>query len=357
MRVTPPVLITDAKLTSSGAVEPHAPAAYAGGTTYALGDIALVAADFTIYESLAGTNLGHTPSSSPTWWRILGPTETAYNAGTTYGLGDTASSAATHRCYESLAAGNIGNPLPVSPETTTTKWLDVGPTNKWAMFDLARNTQTVRASPLTVVIAPGERVNTVGLTGILGNSLVISATSVTGGGAVYNSGTIDLNTREVADGYDYSFAPFGTRPSYAVFDIPSYSDIIITVTIAATSGNVKCGAMVVGTYVYLGDVQYHAKNDGLNFSSITRDVWGNATLVPRRTIPKTNQALMLPSNRVTKAMAARVALNAVPCLWTGLDDTTSDWFEMLAIMGIYKQFEIDASLPEVATITLELEEI
>ena len=82
MRVTPPVTINDAKLTSSSAAEPHAPAAWSGATPYAYGAIVSVAADYAIYESIAGTNLNHTPLDTPLWWRKLGPLETAYNAGT-----------------------------------------------------------------------------------------------------------------------------------------------------------------------------------------------------------------------------------------------------------------------------------
>lgn len=404
MRVTPPILITDAKLTSSGAAEPHAPSAYAGGTTYAIGDIVKVVADFAIYESLVSSNTGHAPATSPLYWRQIGPLEdTAYSAASTYALGDVVYSATYHRCYESLQAGNIGKPLPVPPETETAWWLDVGPTNKWAMFDLSRNTQTVNASPLVVVLTPGERINTIGLTGLKGSSLTLKATSVGGGGTVYplqydasasydegdcvteafglcyqslvgsNSGNLpsthpadwavvggavfDLTTREVIDGYTYFFEPFSTRISNVVFDVPAYSDIIVTITLTDTSGNVKIGSCILGTNVYLGAVLTHARSDGINFSSITRDLYGNATLVPRRTVPKTNQTLTLDSSRVNRVMAARTALNATPCLWTGLDDSTSDWFETLVILGVYKQFEIEIVTNDKALVTLELEEI
>jgi len=357
MRVTPPVTITDTKFTSSTATEPHNPSAYNAGTTYAEGIIVSVAADFANYESLAAANTGNTPSTSPLWWRKLGVTETAYNAATTYAAGDTVYSASTHRCYESLVAGNVGNPLPVLPEISTANWMDVGPTNKWAMFDLSRNTQTVTTSPLTVVVTPGQRINTVGLTGLKGNSVVISATSVTGGGTVYGPVTIDLNTRQVNDGYDYCFEPFSTNPSAVVFNVPPYSDIVVTVSISSTSGNVKCGSMVVGTYVYLGALQYGATNDGLNFSTVTRDDWGNATLVPRRTLPTTEQTLMVSSSRVNKVKQARIDLNAIPALWTGIDDSTSEWFDMLSILGIYTKFQIGAPIRSMAEITLSLEEI
>ena len=364
MRVTPPVEITSTKLTSSGAAEPHDPAAYNAGTTYAIGAIVKVVADFVIYESLQAGNLGNTPNVNPIWWHKIGTTEVAYNVLTTYAAGDVCYSATSHRCYESLVAGNLGNPLPVLPETETANWIDVGPTNKYAMFDLSRNTQTVYASPLTVIITPGQRVNTLGLAGLVGNQVQISATSVLGGGTVYpnalsesQTGIFNMNTRTVNNGYDYCFAPFFTLPSMAIFDLPAFSDIIITVVITSDAGNAKCGSLVVGTYIYLGEEQYGATNDGLNFSSVTRDAFGNATLIPRRTLPKTDQKLLIDSSLVNKAKEARVLLNATPALWTGIDDNTSDWFDMLTVLGIYTQFQIGAVIASQAEINLSLEEI
>lgn len=356
MRVTPPVPITPAKLTSSSATDVHAPSAYAGGTTYPIGAIVSVAADYKIYENLQDGNLNKTPSTEPLWWRAIGGTETAWSSGTTYPLLATVSGT-NGRVYESLQAGNLNHALPVLPETVTAWWQDIGPTNKWAMFDSASNTQTVWASPLTVVFAPGMRVNTIGITGLSANSITVTATSVLGGGTVYGPKTTDLNIRNVADAYDYAFNAFLTQPSLAYFDIPPYSDIIFTVTISATSGNVKCGSVVVGTYVYLGDVQYGAKGDALNFSTIERDIYGNATLVPRRSVPKINVTLIADSNRVNSIRAARTSTNAIAVFWSGSDDGSSAWFDMLLVNGVYKAFEIDASNYSQATITLEIEEI
>lgn len=47
---------------------------WASGTTYADGALVVVTSEHTVYESLAGSNTGHTPSSSPTWWLSLGKT-------------------------------------------------------------------------------------------------------------------------------------------------------------------------------------------------------------------------------------------------------------------------------------------
>lgn len=361
MRVTPPVTLMDLNIISSGAAEPHDPAEYNAATPYVFGDLIKVAADFKRYEYLQPYDaaiVGKTPNVNPYFWRIIGVTETAYNVATTYGLGDTMASLTTHRCYESLTAGNLGNPYPIPPLDINEWWMDVGSTNKWAMFDLNANTQTVLASPLTVVIAPGVRVNTLGLRGMVGESVVISATSVTGGpGTVYGPETKDLVTREVFDALTYYFEPASTRPSTTVFDLPLVTDLNITVTISTASGNVKCGAVVTGTYIYLGTLTQNPENDGLNFSTIDRDTFGTAKLVPRRTAPTLSGTIKCPSYRVNKVMDVRNTLNAIPALWTGIDDPDSDWFDVLSILGVYTKLPLVFTNNRFAEIPFTAEEI
>lgn len=61
-----------------------------------------------------------------------------YNAATTYALHDLVRRESDHGIYESQVAGNIGQSL-----DDPTKWIRIGPTNRWAMFDDYNNTQTV----------------------------------------------------------------------------------------------------------------------------------------------------------------------------------------------------------------------
>ena len=56
----------------------------------------------------------------------------AWNNGTTYAADAEVISTTTHRIYRSTLAGNVAND-PTLPGTS--KWTDIGPTNKWAMFD------------------------------------------------------------------------------------------------------------------------------------------------------------------------------------------------------------------------------
>lgn len=355
MNVIPPLDITDAMLTSSTLVE-VAPSAYNAGTTYAIGNTVSVAGSAglrAVYESLQNGNTGNTPASSPLWWEYIGDVYQAYSGGATYALGDLVQDNTNHLIYESLVGSNLGNAL-----TDTTKWLEIGPTNKWAMFDTLRNTPASSPVPITVVITPGERIDSVGIVGLIANELEITLTSTLGGGAVFTE-TIDLNTRDVGNWYQYFFEPFSAQPSVVRFNIPPYTDGVLTITATASSGNVEIGAVVIGMQEYIGAIQYDAESDVLNYSSVTRDfAGGTSSMVQRRNVPRTLQQVFIDKSRVNRIRAFRDAYGGTPVLWSGLDDMDTDgYFEALLILGFYKRFTINVRHPETAVLSLELEEV
>lgn len=282
--------------------------------------------------------------------------EAAYSAGTTYARGATVISTTTHRAYESLQAANTGNALPVPPETQTDWWLEVGVTNRWASLDAARNTQSVGASPMVVVIEPGARINSVAVMGMEADTLRIEM--INGGAVVYDK-SFDLKLRRVRDGYEYCFKPFGLQQSVLQFDLPPFFAAQVRVTLTRSTGTVKLGSVVVGNYIYMGAIERGAENDALNFSTVDRDLYGKAELVPRRSIPVTTQTCIIEKQYVTDLLDARVLLNAVPAVWSGLDDLGSnDWFEAFLILGIYKRFSINSQYSAThALVTFNLEEI
>ncbi len=301
MRVIPPLAITSSRLTSSTAAEP-------------------------------------------------GPGEVAWNAATPYTVGQQVYLASNHTRYERLVAGTTA----ASPDTDPTNWADIGPTNRFAMFDLLRNTGTVSASPLIVEITPGQRVDALGLVGLVADSVTVEMES---GGEVVYSRTINLSTRATTSWYDYFHGVFSFRSAVALFDLPPFAAGVITATFTRSGGDVTVGGLMVGTAVFLGNTQYSAESDALNFSVVERDAFGNSRLIPRRTVPKTNQTLYCEKARVNKVIKVREDLNAVPALWSGLDDATDGYFEALLIVGYYRRFTISLDHPDIAVIGLELEEV
>jgi hypothetical protein len=277
--------------------------------------------------------------------------ETQWVSGATYAALSVrrGNGAYSHRMFESVQDGNLNHPV-----SDPLWWRDIGPTNRWACFDLLRNTGTVRASPMIVEVTPGRRVDSIGLAGLVAESILVE---VIVAGVVIYSHFEDLSTRIVTNWYQYFTAEFTFREEVALFDLPPVTSATQRITITSASGDVTCGAIVLGTSVFLGDVEPSAEDDALNFSTVDRDFAGNAILIPRRTLPKTSQVCWIDKGGVTAARAVRDLLNAVPAMWVGLDDPNHNYFSSLLILGIYLRFTINLDYEEIARIALELEEV
>lgn len=371
MKVIPPIPITVPQITST--VPESTAVNYSHATVYTQGQRCGVSrgTEQTVFEFLQASGSGHdisyTPEMGweydPLWWKNVGIVYSLWDNMITYGVDDIVSKieqtssymGATviyiRELYQSLTSGNLGNAT-----TDETKWALIGPTNRMAMFDLERNTKTSQPETMSVTFSPGQRCNSLGLAGMVANSYALTVTSVTGGGTVYSSSG-SLNGRDTLTWSDYFFGEFITQESLVFFDIPPFKDNIFTLTLTADTGNAEIGACVVGNYVYLGDTQYTAVSDVVNYSTISRDTFGEATLIPRRNVPKTTQQVWCDKTRVNIVRRLRETLNAKPALWYGIDDGMDGYFESLSILGIYKNFSISLDMPETAIINLELEEI
>ena len=308
-RVITPIVITDAMLTSSSIPEPDAgESVWSNASTYALGDRRYLSSNHTMYESLQSDNTNHNPLDDP--------------------QGD--------------------------PDNPPVWWLDIGRTNRWQMFNLLRNDQSIHTSPMVIVLTPGVRIDSLGLFGIVADG--VNITVDLGVDEVY-SYTENLNQRDVFNWFDYYFEPFSLKQNTAVFDIPPYSTGVITITLSSNTGSCSLGSLVLGKQSNIGDVQYEAQSDVMNFSRIDRAFDGTALLKQRRSIPKTIQRVFAEKTKTNAIRRLRTNLNAVPAVWAGLDQTDDDYFEALLILGVYKKFAINLSSAVHTIIDLEIEEI
>lgn len=277
-----------------------------------------------------------------------GAIETAWASGT-FAVNDVRAVVATGRLYSCLVAGS----RTISPELDPANWLDVGSTLKMAMFDLYRNSQTVGASPHKVVVTPGKRMDSVALFGVDAQSALIEMKV---GATVVYSTTKNLNKRVTASWRGYYFGEFSTAPSLLLTDLPPFSGATIEITLSSSTGTVKCGSVALGSAIFLGNIS-SGIGDDLNFSTILRDTYSNVTLIPRRSVPKTNQTVLSSPNLINKLREVKKNTNAVPAVWCGVVNASSPMFEMFLILGIWKTFSIDPNDKNFAKTTLELEEL
>lgn len=116
-----------------------------------------------------------------------------WNSGATYAKGDIRISTVTHRIYESLQGANTNkDPTDINNRVGTSPWwLDRGPTNQRAMFDDEVSTQTILASPLSVVLKPGF-FNAFWLGGLDAEELNVVVKDAPGGNVIWNySGVLE----------------------------------------------------------------------------------------------------------------------------------------------------------------------
>lgn len=329
-KIIRPITVTAAMLTSSTVPE-ATPAAYNAGTTYADGNIVYtgtVGGVLTVWESLQNSNTGNTPSSSPLWWVNIGSVYAEYNAGTTYALGDIIQVAATHKVYESLAAGNIGNAV-----TDTTKWLYSGATNRWKCFDVAVNSQTSAPNSITIVLTPGELINSVALLNIDGASLTVSQ-SISG-----YSNTQSLQSHEVLNWYDWYYEDIVRTGDVVLDDIPPHASGVLTITITATGGTASVGCVIIGKARTIGTTLWEATGGVISYSTTTTDVFGNVTIVRRSNAKRLNLDVMIASGFEDEAHRLLSLYTDTEMVFVG-----SSSYSMSIIYGYLGQWDVPISL-------------
>ena len=175
-------------------------------TTYAVG-ARVVFPYWPVYQR-SGTpgGAGHIVTNSTYWTRVSGfywdqftaggLTATLWNAGTVYALGDyvynpaaTPAAQVRYKVYESLQSGNTGKD---PREVDSVWWVEVGPVNRWAMFDTSVLTRSL--GNFTITLKIGQDADTVALVGTLGTSVSVHH-KTSAGATIVNYGSFSLTDK------------------------------------------------------------------------------------------------------------------------------------------------------------------
>ncbi|NCC88417.1 MAG: hypothetical protein EOM05_11255, partial [Clostridia bacterium] len=151
-----------------------------------------------------------------------------YSSSSTYATGNRVIvKTGVHKIYESLVDSNQGNYPPSNTTGTSPKWLEVGATNAWKMFDDKTNTQTVNTGTIEIEIEPG-RVNTIACLNVEAKTVTVEM--VSGVDIVYSK-TKNMQEAVATTWYEYFFEPIKQQSNALFLDVPIYGDATTTVTI------------------------------------------------------------------------------------------------------------------------------
>ncbi len=273
----------------------------------------------------------------------------AYSAATTYAL--AARTIYAHRVYESLQAGNLNH---APDEVASLWWLDVGPTNKWSMFDMINSSATTYTcsgtSPLVITLTPG-RINSVAVLGLTGVASVKAELSIVSGVAFSQTKTLDDTF--ISSWYEYWFEPYAIETDLLFGPIPPFSGTLtLSIYPTVSDGVVGCSGVLIGTTVELGLVEYGASAGITDYSKKETDDYGITTLVRRAYAKTTQYSLVVENSQMRRVFSTLAELRATPAVWIGSDDYK---LSPLVVFGYYKDFQITVKYATYSACELEIE--
>lgn len=255
----------------------------------------------------------------------------------TYIAGERVHLVSTHRVYEATGAtGNTNkNPsLPVNQFNAAgvaTFWIEVGPTNRTAMFDGLISSETVADSPLTFTLTPGA-FNGFALFGIDADSYSVTVKDQPGGDVIYGEPITALEGSKPADYYEYFFDRFKPLKQFVRTGIEMYGDSEISITLSKSSGQVRLGMFAIGDMKPIGIPQRDAVVSPGGFTYFKQDAFGNATVKKRPNATSMSISCVMPIENANAVKADIDSISATPVVVVGSEAALYEWMTTFGLV-------------------------
>lgn len=275
----------------------------------------------------------------------------AWSSATTYALNDRVILTSTHKIYESLQASNTNK----DPQTETAWWIEVSPTNRWKVFDLSNNSQTVHIATSPPSIAYTLKIGQVASVLALLNLTGTSGVSVTMTDPIYGvvyTKTVDLSQVQMQSTWWHWLFGTRTQPSNQVIiqDLPAYPNASISISITGNT-SLSAGVILVGqaNQFSLG-MKYGARLGIQDYSRKESNDFGDTVFVERAFAKRASFEIFLENAEVDPLQSYLASIRAKPVLWIG-----STIYESTTIFGFYRNFDILLSYVDHSDCSLEIE--
>lgn len=270
-----------------------------------------------------------------------------YDPATNYLVGDRVIvTTGYHKIYESLINPNQGNFPPDHPD----KWVEVGPTNRWAAFDLSGGTFTRGFNSFEFVLT-GDRIKAMAFLELDAINVRIRASS-TALGLYYDETFSATDLAVIVDWFGYFTEGFKNSNDIIVQGIPQEPMSTYTITVEG-AGDISLGTFLYGEDTAFGFTQYNAKAGIVDYSRKEVDQFGRVSLVKRAFSKRMDVSIFVDRTNTDKFYRFLTDIRATPVLWIA----AKDQYEMLNIFGFYRDFTIDIAYPTASLCTLQVEGI
>lgn len=271
-----------------------------------------------------------------------------YSPSSTYSSGDRVIvTTGYHKVYESLVSSNTGNFPPDNTGGESAKWIEVGSTNRWKLFDEYVNTQTIRNGSIEIELKPG-RINSIGLLNVSAKSVKITMTTDVEG--IVYSKEKSLLIFNSTNFYEYFFNPTPNKTTVVFDDLPLYGEATVKIEIDNGTKDAACGLCVLGFFYSIGISLFGASPNIIDFSTKTTDVFGNTKWTKRNNAKKLDIDLFVPDNMIDETNRLLSEYTAEPLLWIGSENYAS-----LIVYGAFTDYTEVLSTPAGGEVSITIE--
>jgi hypothetical protein len=289
----------------------------------------------------------------------------------------------THYIYQCVATVSavVSPAANTAPELATDVWVQVKPTNRWAMFDQSVNTDTLKigthsgaATSLAFEINPGrcnglallglsevktikvlcKRAGSFGISSVVETvpSLGVTRKSYTLTGFAYEEFDINVIKRTVSDWSGFFREPYDIKTD-VMLSFPSavWSSMTITLTGYINESDIAVSSVIPGNYVEMGDVSYGVNSSIEDYSVKEFNEFGVATLVERDYAKRVSFSITTPDWNMRRVFSTLAALRAKPAVFIGSDSYLHTPF---TVYGYCENFSLSLDLPTISYINLEV---
>lgn len=282
-----------------------------------------------------------------TVYYVVNAATDTYEVSATSGGSSIATSGTQSGTHSVISSPNKGNAL-----SDATKWIDLGPTNPWGMFDRKLGTLTTNADTIEVTLVPAGRVTGMALFGLDAASVTVTVTDATDG-VVFGPEEYSLsNSDNVADYYGYCFNPIIRKTELLVEGLPPYVAPDIDVVIDNTGGDAVCGNLVLGAMRELGATVYGSGFGILDASVKQDDDFGNIDLVERTYRSTASLDVVVDRLMVDEVKRVLAARRATPTVYSGTGD-----YDATLIYGFPRSWGVSITQHQQSRLTIDLESL
>ena len=263
----------------------------------------------------------------------------AWLVGTTYAANARVIVLSNHSIYQSVAGGNVGNDPSdaanvVSSSNPTGAWVYVSPTNRWRAFDGSNSQKTTNASSITYTIDTVRTSNTLALLGLEAISVRVrvldSSSTVT---YDVTKDLLDTTTITTFFGY-FTFSPEDYASNALFAGLPAYPASTIEITIDGGGGTAAVSVIGWGNEKIIGTTLVGTTPSIIDYSTKETDAFGATNIVQRGFAKTVEFNVAFPTSQYLSISRYLEPLRSAPAIYYEDEDLEHD----LIVLGFYTDF-------------------